>query len=479
MNDPSGLQQTAALVETVGHDATIDAVHDSTAVGPGSVFVCLRGRSFDGHDFAPAAIAAGAVAVVSDHEIEGIDRAAQIVVDDTRLRAGPIAAVLNGHPSRALTAVGITGTNGKTTTAHLVETILRAAGRRTGMIGTLSGARTTPEAPDLQRTLRGFVDDGVEAAVLEVSSHALALYRADGVEFDVVAFTNLGHDHLDLHGSQEAYFRAKARLFEPAFAPIGVINVGCPYGRLLADTAGGPEFRVVAVSLDQVTDVEVEASAHRYRWRSVSVEVPIGGRFNVTNSLVALTIATELGIEPEAAAHGLRELPPVPGRFEVIRTSAAADTGITVVVDYAHTSDGLAEVLGSARAVADPGAAVTVVFGCGGDRDHHKRPEMGRVAADLADRVVVTSDNPRGESPEKIIDDIVAGIDVSARSRVAVDPDRRSAIAAAVAGARRGDVVVIAGKGHETNQEFAGRTVEFDDRAVAREVLNDVTGERP
>jgi UDP-N-acetylmuramoyl-L-alanyl-D-glutamate--2,6-diaminopimelate ligase len=477
MSDPSGLLRAAALVEAAG-GGTIDAVHESTAVRPGSVFVCLRGRSFDGHDFAAGAIAGGAIAVVVDHEIDGIDRSAQIVVDDTRRRAGPIAALLNGHPSRALTAVGITGTNGKTTTAHLVEAILRAVGRRTGMVGTLSGPRTTPEAPDLQRTLRQFADDGVDAAVLEVSSHALALHRADGVEFDVVAFTNLGHDHLDLHGSQEAYFRAKARLFDPGFAPVGVINVDCPYGRLLADSVAGSDFRVVPVSLDQVTDIDVDASSHRYRWRSIPVEVPVGGRFNVTNSLVALTIATELGIDPDDAARGLRDLRPVPGRFEVIRTPGADAAGITVVVDYAHTPDGLAEILGSARAVADPGAAVTVVFGCGGDRDHHKRPEMGRVAAELADRVIVTSDNPRGELPERIIDDIVAGVPEAARSRVVREADRRTAIGAAVAAAERGDVVVIAGKGHETTQEFADRTVEFDDRAAAHDALEALLGEQ-
>jgi UDP-N-acetylmuramoyl-L-alanyl-D-glutamate--2,6-diaminopimelate ligase len=475
VDDPSGLDRVRAIVD----GGTVTGVaHDSSAVGPGTIFVCLRGASFDGHDFAAGAIAAGAVAVVTDHVVEGVDPALQVVVDDTRSRIGPIAALAYGHPSRHLTAVGITGTNGKTTTAQLIETILTASGRRTGVVGTLHGPRTTPEAPELQRRLREFLDDGAAAVVLEVSSHALALHRADGVEFDAVAFTNLGHDHLDLHGSQEAYFRAKARLFDPSFAPLGVINVDCPYGRLLADAVPGPAFRVVPVSLDQVTDLHVDASTHRYRWRSVDVEVPIGGRFNVTNSLIALTTVVELGLAPDVAAAGLRELQPVPGRFEVIRTAAADERGVTVVVDYAHTPDGLAEVLASARAVADPGAGVTVVFGCGGDRDHRKRPEMGRVAAGAADRVVVTSDNPRGERPGRIIEEILAGIPEERRERVVVEADRRAAIATAIAGARRGDVVVVAGKGHETTQQFADHTVEFDDRAVARELLDELAGER-
>jgi UDP-N-acetylmuramoyl-L-alanyl-D-glutamate--2,6-diaminopimelate ligase len=476
VQDPTGLTQVEALLAS--GVAVSDVVHDSTAVAPGAVFVCLRGRSFDGHDFAAGAIAAGAVAVVVDHLVEGVEPDVQIVVDDTRLRAGPLAATLFGHPSRELVLVGVTGTNGKTTTAQLLGSILTASGRRTGVVGTLSGPRTTPEAPDLQRTLRRFVDDGIEAAVLEVSSHALALHRADGVEFDVVAFTNLGHDHLDLHGSQEAYFRAKARLFDPSFAPVGVVNVDCPYGRLLADTVAGPAFRVVRVTPEEAEDVEVTASSHRYRWRSVPVAVPIGGRFNVTNSLIALNVAAELGIEPETAAAGLGRLDPVPGRFEVVRTPESDARGLTVVVDYAHTPDGLAEVLAASRAVADPGASVAVVVGCGGDRDQQKRPEMGRIAALLADRVVLTADNPRSERVEDIIGEMLEGIEPGDRGAVVVEPDRRAAIAVAVAGGGRGDVVLVAGKGHEATQEFADRTVDFDDRAVVREVLGELGGQR-
>jgi UDP-N-acetylmuramoyl-L-alanyl-D-glutamate--2,6-diaminopimelate ligase len=474
--DVTGLDRAYELTE---HGLIVtDLVHDSRQVRPGSVYVCLRGQAFDGHRFASDAVAAGAVAVVTDHQLGDVT-VPQIVVDDTRLRVGPLAAMFARHPSRSLITVGITGTNGKTTTAQLLEAIFGANGWRTGVIGTLHGPRTTPEAPDLQRALRGFVDDGAAAAVLEVSSHALALHRVDGTEFDAVVFTNLGRDHLDLHGSQEEYFRAKARLFSPDFAPLAVINVDDTHGRLLADTVAstepGRELRVVPVSADQVTDVVVEASSHRYRWRGIDVEVPIGGRFNVANSLAAITTAVELGVDPQVAADGLRTLAAVPGRFEVVPSSVADDRGFRVIVDYAHTPDGLAEVLVSARAVADPRGAVVVVFGCGGGRDRPKRPEMGRVAAELADRVIVTSDNPRGERPEAIIGDIIEGVPSDRLPRVVIEPDRRNAIDRAIAEAQRGDVVVLAGKGHERTQEFADHTIDFDDRRVAAETLEALT----
>ncbi len=473
-DDPAGLKQIEELVAT--GIAITDVVDDSRRVSQGSVYVCLRGQSFDGHDFVDRAVRDGAVAVVVDHVVDV--PIAQILVDDTRVRVGPIAATLLGSPSRSLTTVGITGTNGKTTTAHFVEAILTGTGRTTGVIGTLHGPRTTPEAAQLQHTLRGFLDDGRDAAVLEVSSHALALHRVDGTEFDVVLFTNLGHDHLDLHGSPEEYFRAKARLFSHDFAPVGVVNVDDPYGRLLADTAAsavaGKEFRVVEVSVAELADIRVDAVSHGYRWNDIVVEVPIGGRFNVANSLLALTAAVELGVDPAAAAAALRSVAPVPGRFQVITTAGAQRLGITVVVDYAHTPDGLAEVLRSARAVAS-GASVIVAFGCGGERDRPKRREMGRTASELADRVVVTSDNPRSERPTAIIDDILEGVGAEYRRRVVSDPDRRSAIRTALESAGAGDVVVIAGKGHERTQEYADRTVEFDDVQVATEILEALT----
>jgi UDP-N-acetylmuramoyl-L-alanyl-D-glutamate--2,6-diaminopimelate ligase len=462
------------LPTTSGHDVELSGVtHDSRAVLPGTLFACLRGEAFDGHAHAADAVGSGAVAVLVDHELTGVDDVPQLVVDDTRRSLGPVSSIVYGRPSRALTTVGITGTNGKTTTAQLIAAAFEANGWSTGIIGTLHGKRTTPEAPELQRALASFRDDGASAAVLEVSSHALALHRVDGTEFDAVVFTNLGRDHLDLHGSTEEYFRAKARLFQGRFAPLAVVNTDDPYGQLLADVVGGnDDIRVVEVRLDDVSDVEVSSDAHSYRWRGLAVRVPIGGRFNVMNSLSALVTAVELGIDPATAAEGLAHVEVIPGRFESVE--AARPLGFSVIVDYAHTPDGLAEVLSSARAVADPGAAVVVVFGAGGDRDRDKRPEMGAVASRLADRVVVTSDNPRLEDPMEIIGDILGGMN-ELETDIVVEVDRRSAIDVALTGAARGDVVVIAGKGHERTQEIRGEFFDFDDRLVAAQLLEALT----
>lgn len=473
--DLTGLTSLELLF--TGGDRPTAVTHDSRSVEPGSLYVCLRGETFDGHNFAAEAVAAGAVALLVDHQLpnELVGDTPQIVVDDTRLRVGQIAAELAGHPSRQLTAVGITGTNGKTTTAHLLSAIFEANGWPTGMVGTLHGPRTTPEASDLQQTLAGFVDDDRSAAIVEVSSHALALHRVDGTEFDAVVFTNLGHDHLDLHRTQEEYFRAKASLFANAFAPLGVINADDTYGRLLLDAVRGPEdqngFRVVPYSVGDVSDVEVSADHHRYRWRGTMIQVGLGGEFNVSNSLAALTTAIELGIDIETIAAGLGDVAPVPGRFEVVRVPGAEQQDFTVVVDYAHTPDGLEVVLESAREVSQSGSAVTVVFGCGGDRDHEKRPAMGAIAGRLADHVIVTSDNPRNEDPASIIDDVIAGVEGGQRDHVSVDPCRRTAIADAISKAQSGDVVVIAGKGHEQTQDLGDQVVGFDDRAVALECL--------
>ena len=475
--DVTGLADLRALLE---QGKVIESVvHDSRLATPGSLYACLRGDHFDGHDFAADAVRSGAVALLVDHRLDELDAEgrtiAQIVVDDTRLRLGPIAAELAEHPSRSLATVGITGTNGKTTTAALMAAIFEAAGRPCGVVGTLSGPRTTPEAPELQAALAGFVADGRTAAVLEVSSHALAMHRVDGTAFDAVVFTNLGHDHLDLHGTHEAYFRAKAMLFDPSFASLGVVNLDDAYGRLLADAAAsdepGREFRIVGYSTTELSGVDVTAGAHRYVWRGHQVHVPLGGDFNVSNSLAALTAAVELGIDADVAIAGLGASAPVPGRFEVIDSVESARREIAVVVDYAHTPDGLERVIAAARSVVGPGGSVVVVFGCGGDRDRAKRPAMGRVAAAAADRVIVTSDNPRSEPPEQIIDEILSGVGPSSRGDIAVVVDRREAIRTAIEGASSGDVVVIAGKGHEATQEFADHTTDFDDRAVALEFL--------
>ncbi|MEM9514999.1 MAG: UDP-N-acetylmuramoyl-L-alanyl-D-glutamate--2,6-diaminopimelate ligase [Actinomycetota bacterium] len=460
------------------NDAPIQSVsHDSRVVEPGALYACLRGRDFDGHDFAGAAVAAGAIALLTERPLgvaelgRGVEAAAigQLVVDDARRRLGPLAAAVYGHPSRALHTIGVTGTNGKTTTTQLLAAVLRSAGFDPGLIGTLHGTRTTPEAPELQQALAGFVERGNDAAVLEVSSHALALHRADGTSFDAVVFTNLGRDHLDLHGTQEEYMRAKARLFDASFSPLAVINVDDPAGQLIADTSSCE--RVVTYAPSRLDDVHVGIDHHRYRWRGRLVEVPLGGRFNVANSLAALVAATELGIDPDTVIAGLATAPPVPGRFDVIAREDDNPRGVTVVVDYAHTPDGLAELLAAARQAAGDARAVLAVIGAGGERDHDKRPEMGEIAAALADRVVVTSDNPRREDPVTIIDAIVAGTAV-ADGPVDTFVDRRAAIEHAVAVAARGDVVVIAGKGHETTQDLGDRRIAFDDRAVARAAVD-------
>ena len=321
--------------------------------------------------------------------------------------------------------------------------------------------------------LASFRASGCGAAVMEVSSHALALHRVDGTVFDAVVFTNLGRDHFDLHGSTEEYFRAKARLFDPSFAPLAVVNVDDTYGGCSPTRSmetGSDDLRVVRISIDDLDAVVVNGTSHSYRWGSVDVTVPIGGHFNVANSHAALVTAVELGIDPQVAVAGLAGVTPIPGRFEAVQ--AATDRGLTVVVDYAHTPDGLAEVLRSARAIADPGSIVAIVFGAGGDRDREKRPEMGAVAARLADRVIVTSDNPRHEDPDAIIGDILGGMNESDVD-IRVEPDRRTAIAAALAPLAPGDVLVVAGKGHERTQDLGDRVVDFDDRAVITELLEE------
>jgi UDP-N-acetylmuramoyl-L-alanyl-D-glutamate--2,6-diaminopimelate ligase len=457
------------FTEAVGDTTTSvsEITHDSRAVTTGCMFVCIPGGTADGHDFAPAAVAAGATALMVERVLP-VD-VAQVVVNNARAAVGHAARTVFGAPSDALEMIGITGTNGKTTTAHLVSAILGADGRKVGVLGTLSGARTTPEAADLQRTLAEFLDDGITAVVMEVSSHALALHRVNGVRFDVAVFTNLGRDHLDLHGTLEEYFRAKARLFTPELAEVGVVNIDDPHGRLLADV-GGIDIR--PFSSDDVTDVHVTARAHTFTWRGHRFDVPIGGAVNVMNSVAALAVADVLGVPPEVAAAGLATTASVPGRFEVV--ASQPELAFTVLVDYAHTPDGISELLRSARQVAGS-HRVLIVVGCGGERDVDKRPEMGAAAAHGADRVVLTSDNPRHEDPMAIIDAMSAGIAREHSSRVVVDPDRRAAIAAALREARTGDVVVIAGKGHESTQTIGDTVHPFDDRVVALELLEGLT----
>ena len=434
---------------------------DSRSVAGGTLFCCIPGLHADGHDFAAAALAAGAAAVLVERPLDV--PGTQVVVASTRAAMGHLAAAFHGHPSRSLTMVGVTGTNGKTTTVSLTASVLRSTGARVGVIGTLTGAHTTPEAPDLQRQLARFVTDGCNAVVMEVSSHALALDRVDGTHFDLAVFTNLGRDHLDLHGSVEQYFAAKARLFRPDLADRGLANADDVHGQLLIDAALIP---MEGFSLADATDSSVTPTRLAFTWRGRLVAMHLGGDFNVSNSLAAATACSMLGVPDDAIVRGLAGAEPVPGRFEPV----VAGQPFAVIVDYAHTPDGLAEALRSARAAAGDHRLVAV-FGCGGDRDRDKRPEMGAVAAAIADVVVVTSDNPRSEDPLAIIGAVLDGVPADYRGLVVTESDRRAAIAAAFAQAQAGDVVVIAGKGHERTQTIGDVVVPFDDRVVARELL--------
>jgi UDP-N-acetylmuramoyl-L-alanyl-D-glutamate--2,6-diaminopimelate ligase len=370
---------------------------------------------------------------------------------------GPASAEVYGRPSESVAVVGVTGTNGKTTVVTLLAEVLRRAGRRCEVIGTLTGARTTPEAPELQARLAECVATGVDVVAMEVSSHALALHRIDGTRFRVGVFTNLGTDHLDFHGTPEAYFAAKAALFEPARCEVGVVNLDDPHGRLLRDAA---EIPIVGWSVESLGDLHLGPRGATFTWRGLRVELPMPGRHNVANALAVAEIASLLGLDDAEVLEGLAAGAVVPGRFEVVEGE-----GATVVVDYAHTPDALRSVLGTARELLGPRGRLLAVFGCGGDRDASKRPAMGRVACEIADEVVLTNDNPRSEDPLRIIEEIRSGCS----GAPLVLPDRRSAIRAALASADVGDVVVIAGKGHEQGQQFAERSEPFDDRTVAAE----------
>jgi len=448
--------------------------YDNRSVASGTLFFCVPGFSRDGHDFAADALARGAAALVVERPL-ALDGAPEIVVPSVRAAMAPAAARFHGDPTARLRVVGVTGTNGKTTTAFLVRELLEASGLRCGLLGTVKSViggvehevvRTTPEAIELQREFAAMLAAGDQACAMEVSSHALALRRADAIHFAAVVFTNLTQDHLDFHPTMEDYFLAKRRLFEldPAVA---IVNVDDSYGaRLAADFPAALTFALDREADYRATDVRTGFGGSRFTARTPDGELelatPLPGRFNVANALGALAAARALGVAPATAAAALARAGQVPGRFEPV------DEGqdFAVLVDYAHTPDSLENVLRAARELT--AGRLVCVFGCGGDRDRGKRPLMGEIAARLADRVIVTSDNPRSEDPQAIVAEIVAG----AGPDVEVVVDRREAIGRAIAGARGGDVVVIAGKGHEQGQELAGgRTVPFDDLTVAREAL--------
>ncbi len=487
---PSG-ESLGTLAESLGGvllgsgSGTItDATHDSRQAGPGCLFVAVVGFSRDGHDFCAEAVANGAAGVVVEHPVDvGVP---QIVVPDTRRALAPLADMVHGHPSRHLRVVGVTGTNGKTSVTYFVESIASAVGITTGVVGTVQtrigrdvvptlpagSARTTPEAPDLQRLFHSMVDRNVDVVAVEVSSHALALGRVDGTRFEVAAFTNLSQDHLDFHLDMESYFAAKVALFVPERAARAVVFVDDPYGRQLAETT---ELPVLTVGLRSPADLRAEIVSVAADATDIVVRFPDGSRhpvhlpfpgtFSVANALVAAGCGLALGIAPNAVVEGLESLPPVPGRLEVV----SGGDPVTVVVDYAHTPAGIAAVI-ETMAPLVPGRVI-VVFGAGGERDRGKRPAMG-AAAGAADVVIVTSDNPRSEDPELIVAEVMAGMPAGADVRRV--PDRRAAIAEAIEIARPGDAVLVLGKGHERGQEMAGRVIPFDDRLVARAELRRV-----
>ena len=444
-----------------GPNARIQSVTlDSRSVTPGSLFCCVRGGSHDGHRYAADAVARGAVALVVDHVL-ALD-VPQVVVGDVRLAAAYVSSTMYGNPSDSLAVFGVTGTNGKTTTTWLLQAVLDHAGLSCGLIGTLSGSHTTPEAPVLQAQLAGFRDEGRRAAAVEVSSHALALHRVDATWFAVAVFTNLSRDHLDLHGTEDDYFAAKARLFESVRCGVAVLNGDDARGQELARTVTVPARMF---SMADALDIKLDARSAMFSWHHQTVRLPLGGAFSVANGLAAATAAMAYGIAPDIIAEGLSSAAPVPGRFEPI------DEGqpFGVIVDYAHTPDGLGAALDAARGVTQ--RRLFVVFGCGGDRDTTKRRFMGEIASTKADFVIVTSDNPRGEVPAAIISAVVSGISADARAQYVIEEDRRQAIALALSLARDGDVVLIAGKGHEATQTVGATVLPFDDRVVARELL--------
>jgi len=446
--------------------------YSSRNVSDGTLFFCVPGFKADGHDFAADAVERGAVALVCERPLGlGVP---EVVVEDVRAEMGPVAARFHGDPTAELEVVGITGTNGKTTTAFLVRDLLEANGVPTGLLGTVKQVvggveepvvHTTPEAIDLQATFRRMVDGGDAACVMEVSSHALELGRAAGIHFACRVFTNLTQDHLDFHDDMEAYYLAKRRLFDgPGPA---VINADDEYGRRLADGLDAPATYAIDSPADyRARDVRFDVTGARFTADTpdgpLDLATPLPGLFNVSNALAALAIARTLGVDAETCRSALAQAGRVPGRLEPIEEGQR----FGVFVDFAHTPDSLDNVLRAARDLTEN--RLHVVFGAGGDRDRAKRPLMGEAAAARADRVIVTSDNPRSEDPEAIIEEVLAGTGPD----VEREPDRRAAIALAVGTAGPGDVVVIAGKGHEQGQEFeGGRKEPFDDREVAREAL--------
>lgn len=455
-----GLRSSA--ISRLDEQAVIGSVvHDSRRVESRSLFLCVPGDHYDGHAFADEAVAAGASALVVDHPLDLA--VPQLEVDDVRLAMAPLAAAFHHRPSTELDLVGVTGTNGKTSITHLLASIAAAAGRKAEIIGTLSGAHTTPEAPELQLLIRTAVDQGVEVLALEVSSHALDQGRVDATSFAIGIFTNLSNDHLDFHGTMENYFEAKLQLFDGRCKQ-AVVNLDDAFGRRIAALVPG----AIGYSLSDVTLLDENLRSTNFEWRGQRIELALAGRFNVSNAIGAAEAALAIGYEPADIAAGIAALPAIPGRMQLVATGA--DDEPVVLVDYSHTPDGIDKVLETVRALTPEGRLI-VVFGAGGDRDREKRPLMGAAAARHADLCVVTSDNPRSEDPDEIIAEIVAGMAGQPSDARIVERDRRLAIERAIGHATSGDAVVIAGKGHETTQTIGTRVEEFSDVTVATQVL--------
>lgn len=454
-----------AVMGDAGGVLVRDVLFDHRSVRPGNgggdLFCCVPGELYDGHAYADEALQAGAVAFVCERPLEGhARRAPQLVMGTGRSRTAMAEAACTVHhdPAAKLRTVGVTGTNGKTTTTYLLASVLEAEGWPTAVIGTLSGARTTPEAPDLQRQLAAAVAADRQAVALEVTSHALVQHRVDGYRHDVAVFTNLSQDHLDYHLTMERYFEAKAQLFTPEHATAGVVNADDPYGERLLQRAGIP---LTGYQLADAGGLEMDLDAARFVLDGQRVHLHLTGEPNVRNALAAAAAARALGASAAGVAAGLSSAGGVPGRFERVENAL----GITVVVDFAHTPSALYEALAAIRRLAGDGRLI-VVFGAGGDRDREKRPLMGQAATTSADLVVLTSDNPRHENALEIIGEVQAGADGGAE--LVIEPDRRAAIALGLGLARPGDVVVVAGKGHEKTQQIGDELHHFDDREVVR-----------
>ncbi len=459
---------------------------DSRAVRPGDLFVALKGARHDGHDHAAEAVRAGAAALLVERDVPVEAPTAR--VPSTAAALSPVAARFFDHPSRSMDVVGITGTNGKTTITYLLERLWTAAGIPAGVIGTIDyrwpgrvekAPNTTPQALDLQRILAAMRDAGVKRVAMEVSSHALALGRAEDVEFSVGVFTNLTQDHLDFHKTMDGYFQAKARLFDlldrsPRSVKRAIINADDPWGRRFLEGARAPAwtYAIAAPADFRAEDLRLSADGSRFRLAtpagSREVHLVLVGRHNVYNALAAFGAGLALGADLDEAAQALASLAGVPGRLERVAPDGPP-LPYSVFVDFAHTEDALQNVIATLRPLTR--GRLIALFGCGGDRDRGKRPRMGETAARLADHVVITSDNPRSEDPAAILREVAAG---AARARASAWDevvDREEAIARALDLARPGDVVLLAGKGHETSQIFADRSMDFDDRAVARRLM--------